>query len=288
MRLWDVATGRELRRFAGHTNGVTSVAFSPDGRYGYSADSNSLILVRDLADDKQPIRRLEGQAGEVLGLAPLSDGRHLMAGHERTLKKWDVLGERVMGSLPGPSDGDFFPRPRTRTELQSFAISPSEDLLLIGCVDGSLQLWGTGGGQHLRSLKEFVGHRGPVRSVAFSSDGKRVLSGSSDSTIRLWDVGTAQEMRRFDGHQGSVRSVAFLPGDRYAASGSGDKTVRLWALPGPETAESLRRPVGEVSRMDVGIGVVSSIAVEPSGHWLMAAGSHGELRLERIKLPAQR
>jgi WD40 repeat protein len=69
-----------------------------------------------------------------------------------------------------------------------------------------------------------------VLSVAFSPDGTTALSGSSDKTLRLWDVATGQELRTFKGHMEQVRSVAFSPDGRTALSGSDDKTLRLWRI----------------------------------------------------------
>ena len=56
-----------------------------------------------------------------------------------------------------------------------------------------------------------TGHRGPVTSVAFNSDGKLALSGGEDKTARLWDVATGKELRRFAGHDGTLHFVACSP-----------------------------------------------------------------------------
>ena len=69
---------------------------------------------------------------------------------------------------------------------------------------------------------------GWVHSVAFSPDGRQVLTGSADKTARLWDAQTGQELRRFEGHTEPVFSVAFSPDGRQVLTGSRDKTARLW------------------------------------------------------------
>ena len=81
------------------------------------------------------------------------------------------------------------------------------------------------------------GHSGGGWSVAFSPVGSTLASGSADSDVRLWDVGTGKCLKTLQGHSKGVRSVAFSPDGRTLASGSADETIKLWDV---ETGECLK------------------------------------------------
>ncbi|AUS99286.1 serine/threonine protein kinase [Nostoc sp. CENA543] len=102
---------------------------------------------------------------------------------------------------------------------------------------------------------------GSVLSVAFSPDGRTIASGSSDETIKIWNLATGQEISTLNGHSDSVK-VAFSPDGRNIASGSSDKTIKIWNL---ATGQEIRTLNGHSHS-------VRSVAISPDGRTL-ASGS---------------
>jgi WD40 repeat protein len=91
-----------------------------------------------------------------------------------------------------------------------------------------------------------LGHSDQVNSVAFSPDGKTLVSGSVDGTIKLWDIATGREIRTLYGHLNWVNSVAFSANGRTIASGSDDNTTRIWDISiGKEIAQFIVFSDGE-------------------------------------------
>ena len=109
------------------------------------------------------------------------------------------------------------------------------------------------------------GHTYQVHSVAFSPDGKRIVSGSFDETIRIWDAATgAQIGEPLTGHTGDVESVAFSPDGKRIVSGSDDKTIRIWdAATGKQIGEPLTGHTDEVR----------SVAFSPDGKRIVSGSS---------------
>jgi len=115
----------------------------------------------------------------------------------------------------------------------------------------------------------FRGHRDSVAAVTTTTDGGFVLSGSSDNTLRLWNIASGECLRTFAGHGAQVCAVAAVPHGPFAVSGSHDETLRLWNIYSGNCVRTLEGHVGEVS----------CVAVAPDGQTVISGGEDCTLRL---------
>ncbi|WP_335159658.1 NB-ARC domain-containing protein [Nostoc sp.] len=112
--------------------------------------------------------------------------------------------------------------------ILSVAFNPvNGEIVATGDADGRISFWQATYGEQLFHWKA---HSNWVRTVAFSPDGKTLVSCSDDHTVKLWDVDSQKHLMTLEEHTSWVRSVAFSPDGKIVASASSDKTIRLWDL----------------------------------------------------------
>ncbi len=268
VRLWDVASGNELRTLTGHDGQALSVSFSPDGSLLASASSDATARLWDVASGKL-LRTLGGHSGQVLSVSFSPDGRTLAsASSDRTVRLWDVASGRPQRTLSGHSG-----------QALSVSFSPDGTLLASASSDNTVRLWDVASGEVLRTLS---GHSGWVRSVSFSPDGTFLASASNDNTVRLWDLASGNEPRILNGHGDWVWSVSFSPDGRVLASASDDKTVRLWDVASGHELRSLS-VYGDPRFVSVSFSPNSEILAAASNDgalWLWEISSGNELRAQ--------
>jgi serine/threonine protein kinase len=217
MRLWDVDSAQSVKEFRGHAGWVQSVAFTPDGKRAVSGSNDHSLRLWDLDSGVQlkMVADAHGAGNNVNCIAIAADGRHIISSGGSTVRLWDIDSLQEVGCWHGGTGN-----------IHCVAALP----------DGQVAAGDDVGLHVVDPIKDektlsFLGFLGQVFSIATSPDGDRILTGSGDNTVRLWDRKTGKEIRRFEGHAGFVCSIAFTPGGRQAVSGASDMTVRVWDLP---------------------------------------------------------
>ncbi|NCQ67761.1 MAG: protein kinase [Microcystis aeruginosa L111-01] len=258
IKIWEVATGKELRTLTGHSDRVSSVAYSPDGRYLASGSSDDTIKIWEVATGKE-LRTLTGHSSWVLSVVYSPDGRYLASGSvDKTTKIWEVATGKELRTLTGHSGW-----------VQSVVYSPDGRYLARGSWYRTIKIWEVATGKELRTL---AGHSGSVLSVVYSHDGRYLASGSGHNTITIWEVATGKELRTLTGHSSRVESVVYSPDGRYLASGSRDKTIKIWEV---ATGKELRTLTGHSSW-------VLSVVYSPDGRYLASGSRDKTIKIWRV------
>jgi len=215
--LYDIASGRKILNFIGHSGAIRSVAFSPNGIYLVTASEDKTATVWEVATGK-PIFSLRGHSAGVNSAKFSPDGRYIATGSSDWHSKlWDIRNGRELADYYC-----FF------GDVYSVDFGPRGLYVITGGRSGATLLdvktW--------KQLRTFTGHAHSygVSSVRFSADGRYVLTGSGDATARLWDLSTGKTVRIFSGHSDRVSAVDFSPDNRFIVTGSWDGTAKLWKV----------------------------------------------------------
>jgi len=205
--------------YIGHAAFVNSCAYSPDRKriVSGSFDSTLKIWDTDIPYDMTLVWQRSPNMIEQCAYSP--DGRRLVSTTSDALTIWDTETGETLDTLQRE-------KPRSYSSERGKACSYSPDGNQIACAsETTIELWDVLNRSQFGALK---GHRQWVRAVAYSPDGRRLVSGSSDRTLKLWDTATLTEIATLAGHSEEVIACAFSPDGRTVVSASQDQTVRVW------------------------------------------------------------
>jgi WD40 repeat protein len=235
VRLGEVATGKPVRDFEGHTGGVWGVALSPDGTRAASGGDDGTVRFWDVATGKERQASKAGP-GRVRCVAASPDSRQFLTGHDgagsdNLIRLWDAEAGTEVRRYTGHGGG-----------VNGVAFLPDGRTFLSASMDGTVRQWDVKSGKELRRME----HRGGANDVAVAPDGRRAISaGWGDRTLRLWDLTDGGLLYAYEGHQGAVLGVAISADGRRALSCDAQYTVRQWRLPEPDSGKASGAAVGQ-------------------------------------------
>lgn len=240
VRLWEVASGKELAQLSKQQGPVRSVAFSPDGKLLAYGGEGSQIVLWDVATTKE-VRRLKGHRGPITFIGFSPDGKLLASkSYDHTLRLWDAAAGREVRRLGGQEGASQMNEPDAPVVFSPDAKLAASASIAPTAVAYNYQrmfsLWDVATGAEVRS---FGGNRSSFGAAAFSPDGKTLAIGAAWTEIRqgiyihLWDVDTGKELRPVEPIQAESTepaSLTFSPDGKTLASNDGGLLIQLWEV----------------------------------------------------------
>jgi WD40 repeat protein/Flp pilus assembly protein TadD len=262
--LWDLVTGQ--KRSLPHQGAIRVLAFSPNGKTLASGGEDCTIKVWDLAPKPEALS-LEHTAG-VIATAFSPDNKTLaVSSPDGTIKLWEADTGKERATLRGPRGdaGELVFSPDGQTLASTHASwegkNPEE-------APDEVRLWDVATGREVGPVNQK-----PLKGwcAAFSPDGKTLVTGAQDGTIRLWDV-ASRELRASLRESPRIRAVAFSPDGKVLASGDHFGAVKLRHPATGQAKATIQEGMGPYYEF-------SSLVFSPNGNLLATGDSNGTVKL---------
>jgi WD40 repeat protein len=253
VQLWDVGSGKSLKVLPGHIYGFTSVQFSVDGRWLLAGCGDGSLWQWDIANDKLRYH-LQGQTSAVDAVAFSPDDKLIATGGgDSTARLWDLQ--------TGQAIRTFDPH-----VLPVTAVAFSPDGKQLATAGDSTRLWNLASGELMRELATER-----TSSVAYSPDGRSVLTSFWQNGAKMWDVSTGEMTHELKGHTSEVVSVAYSHDGRSVLTASQDGTAKLWGASGGAARQTFGKLIQAYTEPDkvAELSWMNSVAFLPDGHFVL-------------------
>lgn len=293
--IWDFQN-RNCESLYKHTDMVTTIATSPDGKLIFSASEDRSIKVWEI-ESEQIVRALEGASSQSKPtIHPDPEGRQMVQGVEETSLTKGIDNKQLIRSIEGHSRGvstvaitpdncwvisaagdrllqwdilnGNLERNLTRyaDRVVSLVLTPDGREIISGGWDRTARRWDL---QQKRQKDFPTKHTDWITAIAISPNGRKLISGSMDKTVKVWEVESGRMLCSLEGHNGSVDALTTSFDGSRVISGSSDHTIRVWD---PGHARMTRILVGHNNR-------VTGLALMPDGNTLVSVSADRSLRL---------
>ncbi len=289
------------KTLTGHSEKVTSVVISPDGKTAVSGCADKTVKVWNLQKGKL-IRTIAGHSSEISSVAISPDGNFLAVGINDTprsnVKVWHLQTGKLIHTLLGHNkpvnvvsispDGQILASGSNKIKIwnlltcdrvctlwhssavNAIAIAIDGTILVSGTSDNKIKVWNPQTGE---PLSTFMGHTAEVKALALHPNGQIVVSGSADSTIKAWDLNTGKVLYTFNGHTEEVKSVVISHDGQTLISGSSDKTIKIWHLSNGELLQTLTGHLNSVN----------SLVLSPDGQTIVSGSSDKTIKIWQLR-----
>lgn len=219
IKFWTT-DGELLRTLTGHKGAIFDIDFSPDGTWLASAATNGTVKLWNRADGTLR-ETLTGHPRGIQELAISPDGQFIATGgRDQQVRLWQLVSDRYRLVRTYPQRG---------ATIRGLDFSSDGTVLAVGGDDRQIRLWHRDGTR----LRTLIGHVGPVQELAFTRDGRRLVTASWDGTLKIWNWSAGDLLQTLTGHTDRIWDLELSADGETLASASWDNTVRLWQFRHP-------------------------------------------------------
>lgn len=216
VKIFNVVSQKPILHIEGHTDTIYDAVFSPSGKILATSSYDRLIKLWDVKSGEE-LRTLKDHIDAVYSLAFTPDGQHLISGAaDRSLKIWSVSDGERLYTISDPLEG-----------INAIAIDSSGKRVAAGGLDRTIRIWELGEttGTLLRSL---IAHEGPILQIAFSPDGSKLVTASTDGRIKVFRSEDLTELTILSQQSDWVMSLKFSPDGSHFAAGRFDGSFSIY------------------------------------------------------------
>ena len=216
--MWEWQSESYILKQQGHLDSMNALTYSPDGTRIITAADDGKLKVWDVTSGFCIVTFTEHTSG-VTGVEFAKRGGVLFTSSlDGSVRAWDLLRYRNFRTFTGP----------TRLSFSSLSVDPSGEVVCAGSLDSfEIHVWSVQTGALLDQLS---GHEGPVSSLSFAPNGSRLVSGSWDRTVRVWDIFSRTQTSEPLQLQSDILCVAFRPDNHQVAVSALDGSLSFWSV----------------------------------------------------------
>lgn len=255
IKIWEIASGRELSSIIVSSITLNSIALSPDGTLLAVGDwaKPTTVKLYDVRTGRL-IHYLAGHSDEVFCVVFDPAGTTIAsASKDNSIKLWDVVSGKELRTLQGHVG-----------PVYSIAFSADGKMLASGSGDQTVKIWDTSSGQVMKTIRQELA----VSEIAFSPIGSTLASGAGN-TIRFWEARSGEELLKLKGYGHSLLETAFNS-DGSVLVGAGADTIKVWDFASSSGLRTIANPPGRY---------LSYFSISPDGKLLAKGGDSASVHL---------